>query len=166
MSLAAIVLVLLAVAGAIAYVVWKHAQNSTPPARKGHSVRPGQSNNTLESGAAKKSAVKRSGKSAGKSVSAPANPYRATSIKPGNNACEAVLKLQRSRFLVAGDHIPALPLEGCDSSNCTCKYVKHSDRRNTMEADRRALGGLHRNLMSQSRDRERRAVRRGRRAED
>ena len=176
MSLTVIALVLLVVAAAIVYIIWKQAQNtrSSSSRERAATGKPAERADVAASrqgvGAKKpprSSAGKRSaGRSHKHNQAPPLNPFRATSIKPGKQACEAVLAVKRKRYLVARDDIPSLPLAGCTSFNCNCKYVKHSDRRNAMEGDRRALGGLRRELMSQARDTERRRVRRGRRSDD
>ena len=179
-----IVLVLLVVSAAIAYIIWKQAQNSSSTSSKGRLPRatstdkvakvegkaPAKASRKAPAKTPKKTALKSGGRATvrrgGKHPALPLNPYRATSIKPGKNACEAVLALEQERFLVDTAQIPTIPVAGCKSFNCSCKYVKHNDRRDRMEGDRRALGGLRRDLMSQAQDSERRTVRRGRRSED
>jgi hypothetical protein len=88
---------------------------------------------------------------------APALPrYRSTSIRPGDNACEAARAIVEQRFLVEDDAIPSIPLPGCDAASCACKYIKHSDRRDDEEEDRRDIVGIDRNVGSLNRDGERR----------
>ncbi len=180
-----IVLVLLVVSGAIAYIIWKQAQNSSSSSSKGRPPRatsadkiakkvegkaPAKSSGKATAKTPKKAVLKSSGRATvrrgGKHPAPPLNPYRATSIQPGKKAGEGVLALEQEGLLVDTAQIPTIPVAGCKSFNCSCKYVKHNDRRNSMEGDRRALGGLRRDLMSQAQDSERRTVRRGRRSED
>ena len=62
-------------------------------------------------------------------------PFRAVSIKPGNDCCQAVRDLGDKRFLTL--EAPQLPLQDCSEyASCTCKYQKWDDRR---QEDRRAL---------------------------
>jgi len=95
---------------------------------------------------------------------APRNPYRATSISIGRNACAAAQAIAEKRFLVEEDDIPKLPLEGCDVADCTCTYAHHADRRDNEEV-RRAPAGLRTDLHSHLHQTERR-VKRGRRSTD
>ena len=53
--------------------------------------------------------------------------YHAVSIKPGAYACSQANELAGERFLAT--KAPELPLEGCMSSNCECRFVHHGDRR-------------------------------------
>jgi len=55
------------------------------------------------------------------------NPYHAVSIAPGVGACDAVLALGDKRFL--SREAPRLPLPGCGTANCACRYQHHEDRR-------------------------------------
>lgn len=55
------------------------------------------------------------------------HPFQAVSLCSLGGGCPEVEALAQRRFLV--DESPALPLEGCSSRNCTCKYVRHEDRR-------------------------------------
>lgn len=98
-------------------------------------------------------------------TSADANPYRATTIRPGETACAAVSQLAGKRFLVASEPIPPLPLPDCDIATCSCRYLKLQDRRNP-DGDRRSLGGQHLELLRQNVDTERRGAKRGRRSSD
>jgi hypothetical protein len=59
--------------------------------------------------------------------------YSAVTINPAVQACAAVQALQSERFLVG--ETPHLPVLGCTSPNCGCKYMHHSERRD--EVDRR-----------------------------
>lgn len=82
-------------------------------------------------------------------------PWRAVSIRPGDDACEDAAALARQRFLLAD--APLTPLAGCTARRCSCRYDHHNDRRSRM--DRRALSPMRRS------DDERR-VNSGRREED
>lgn len=53
--------------------------------------------------------------------------FHAVSIKPGAYACNQANELAGERFLAT--KAPELPLEGCMSSNCECRFVHHDDRR-------------------------------------
>jgi len=63
------------------------------------------------------------------------NPYHAVSIEPGPHCCKDARKLDGIRFLATG--APTIPLNGCTSASCQCRYVHHNDRRNSQ--DRRKL---------------------------
>ena len=56
------------------------------------------------------------------------NPYHAVSIKPGSKCCEDARKLEGHRFLATG--APTVPLKGCTSASCQCRYIHYNDRRN------------------------------------
>jgi hypothetical protein len=59
------------------------------------------------------------------------NPYHAVSIEPGARSCAAVKAVQEKRFLSSA--APTLPLKGCTSSTCQCRYVHHNDRRSVRD---------------------------------
>lgn len=61
------------------------------------------------------------------------NPFHAVSIIPGPRCCDAVRQMQGTRFL--SKEAPRLPLPGCQSSACRCRYAHHADRRE--KSDRR-----------------------------
>jgi hypothetical protein len=81
------------------------------------------------------------------------NPFHAVSIEFGQSACQQARKLEGQRFLSAS--APMLPLAGCGTTACRCRYVHHNDRRDYqhdrrvnfanphahLRADRRAGGG-------------------------
>ena len=92
-----------------------------------------------------------------------ANPFRAVSIKAGTGPCAAVEALQDERFLIGT--VPHIPLAGCGSKSCTCKYVHHEDRRRP-DDERRAPAALTTNLYASTGKEERRARRLGRRITD
>jgi hypothetical protein len=58
--------------------------------------------------------------------------YHCVEIRSGRAACEAARKLGKTRFL--SREAPVLPLQGCNTPNCTCSYAHFDDRR---EHDRR-----------------------------
>jgi hypothetical protein len=62
--------------------------------------------------------------------------YRAVSLAPSLECCTATKGVASKRYLWR--EAPRLPLAGCAmGSNCTCKFIKHTDRR---DGDRRLLG--------------------------
>lgn len=65
--------------------------------------------------------------------------WRAVKIAPGLMSCDEVAKLAGQVFL--STESPRLPLDGCDETDCRCKYVHMEDRRSG--GDRRVeLGDL------------------------
>lgn len=66
-----------------------------------------------------------------------AHKFHGVSVKPGPDACPAVLALVDRRFLP--DTAPALPLTACDQKACRCAYKHHGDRRD--QDDRRSGWG-------------------------
>ena len=58
--------------------------------------------------------------------------YHCVEVRGGNEACEAVKSLGGNRFLP--DEAPGLPVPGCNTQECTCRYVHYDDRR---QEDRR-----------------------------
>ena len=81
------------------------------------------------------------------------NSYAAVSIRCGTDSCESAQTLAGQRFLV--NEAPTFPLPGCDRSNCSCKYVRHTARRGN-DGDRRAPSSLKTNLFEDSGNVERR----------
>lgn len=53
--------------------------------------------------------------------------FHAVSIRTGLEACAAAKALEGQRFL--SDAAPSIPLPGCDSGDCRCRFVHFSDRR-------------------------------------
>jgi len=103
-----------------------------------------------------------------KTRTAPAarSPYRATSIECSGTACDAAKAIDGKRFLDRDRVTPALPLERCDMSRCTCSYVRHEDRRDHDE-DRRHPGvGLVSALYDRGEKPDLRSRKRGRRKTD
>lgn len=93
----------------------------------------------------------------------PLSPWRAVSIEPGPEACEGALALAGKTYLVG--EAPTLPVLGCQSAACRCKYAHHGDRRSG-DNDRRAPFGLQSDLHGVNGSDEERRSRRGRRSDD
>jgi hypothetical protein len=55
------------------------------------------------------------------------NPYHAVGIEPGLNACDAVSRFVKQRYLAR--EAPSLPVQGCTERECTCHYKHFDDRR-------------------------------------
>lgn len=53
--------------------------------------------------------------------------FRAVSIRPGEQCCEAARQFGHMRFLCA--KAPRLPVPECDAASCECRYVHFTDRR-------------------------------------
>lgn len=53
--------------------------------------------------------------------------YHAVSIKFPSNACDAAKEMEGRRFLSTA--APKLPLAGCQTLDCSCRFVHHKDRR-------------------------------------
>jgi hypothetical protein len=68
-----------------------------------------------------------SAKPRGAAAGGASNPYRAVSILPGKNACEAAHRFKGLRFL--SRQAPRLPLPTCDAAQCDCRFRHHADRR-------------------------------------
>jgi hypothetical protein len=81
----------------------------------------------------------------------PANPFAAVSIQPCDEPCGAVLQMHHIRYLAV--RAPRLPVAGCDQAKCSCRYIRHSDRR--APGDRRdgfaRFGGLLPNVKANRR---------------
>jgi hypothetical protein len=61
------------------------------------------------------------------SASRKASEYQCVTIRPCLEACMAAAEQQDRRYLAA--EVPDLPLSGCDSGECYCRYQYHEDRR-------------------------------------
>jgi hypothetical protein len=61
--------------------------------------------------------------------------YRAVSIRPGEECCEAARQFGKMRFLCA--KAPRLPVPECTAATCGCRYVHFADRRSGK--DRRSV---------------------------
>jgi hypothetical protein len=94
------------------------------------------------------------GADAPRSSSRPGGAFRGVSLKQGPNACEQAKAIGNKRFLPG--QLGQLPLAGCDSPSCTCKFVHHEDRRD-MVADKRAISALRTELYHTSGKPERRS---------
>jgi len=92
-----------------------------------------------------------------------AGKYHAVSINPGSRCCSAAETTGDKRFLTSG-RVPSLPLTNCNSGACTCKYVRHEDRRSSL-GDRRAAYSMSTELFGLDEEKDRR-TRQGRRAAD
>jgi len=90
------------------------------------------------------------------------NPYQAVSVSHGANACQAAHELKGKRFRTA--EAPLFPLADCNSTNCSCKYIQHEDRRNKL-SERRAPSALSTELQAQT-DKPERRGQAGRRSSD
>jgi hypothetical protein len=93
------------------------------------------------------------------------NPYRATSIVFGVNACDAVKAVGSRRFLDTERNLPVVPLPGCSVAKCNCKYVHYQDRRISDE-DQRLPSALLSQLYESTGKENRRQRKRGRRKSD
>ncbi|QFU74585.1 hypothetical protein EY643_02355 [Halioglobus maricola] len=93
---------------------------------------------------------------------------QAASVQPWHSIscvgdCPALKTYKGKRFLVK--NAPPLPVPGCTSGHCECRYVHYEDRRDELD-DRRGLNGLRAELFSQSGKGDRREKHRGRRQDD
>ena len=93
------------------------------------------------------------------------SPYRATAIICGEGACEAALELASQPFLDSDNATPMLPLPNCTAAKCNCRYAHNDDRRQE-GGDRRLGSSLQSDLYTQNGNDERRTEKRGRRDED
>ena len=66
-------------------------------------------------------------KSIASNVGTKSTPFHAVSLKAGHGACRAAMERQGQRYLSA--EAPPLPLPGCTSVDCQCRYVHYADRR-------------------------------------
>ena len=53
--------------------------------------------------------------------------FHAVSIRFGASPCRKARRLHGQRFL--SEAAPRLPVDGCDSAKCDCRFVHHADRR-------------------------------------
>lgn len=101
------ILVVVAIAAASYWLVWRRRPAPVRHPPRGQASVPGRK---------------------AKAPGAPAAPrYGAVEIQARNTACEAARSLGGRRFLA--NEAPALPLPGCTAAQCTCAFVKLSDRR-------------------------------------
>jgi len=122
-------------------------------------LRPAPKGATRSPGAARKPAA---GRESRYPATASDSTHHAVSVKRGRDACEQVLALGDRRFFPA--QLGRLPLAGCTSANCQCKFEHHPDRRDS-DGDNRAPTALRSELYAASGKPERR-TRRGRRKGD
>ncbi|MGB1141478.1 MAG: hypothetical protein ACPG1A_11305 [Halioglobus sp.] len=90
-------------------------------------------------------------------------PFKATSIVAGPDACDAALALADKLYLDSDRSTPNLPLPNCTAPRCRCKYSHHPDRRNP-DGDRRFGSMIRSGRYALGQD-DRRASK-GRRSED
>ena len=88
--------------------------------------------------------------------------YRSVSVVCESGACDAAKSIAQKRFL--SSEVPLFPLADCTSSTCSCKYIRHDDRRNP-GGDRRVLVALSTEHFEQT-GRYNRRIERGRRHSD
>ena len=55
------------------------------------------------------------------------SPWHAVGIAPGVRSCSMARRESETRYL--SKNAPPLPLKGCDSEACTCRYRHYDDRR-------------------------------------
>lgn len=70
--------------------------------------------------------------------------FRAVSIRPGEDSCEAARQFGNMRFLCA--KAPRLPVPECTAPVCNCRYVHFSDRRSGQDRRRTYDWTRERNL--------------------
>lgn len=58
------------------------------------------------------------------------NAWKAIAVMPGEKCCQWARLCTGKRFLIP--EVPRLPLQGCDSQYCECKYRHFEDRRATL----------------------------------
>jgi hypothetical protein len=98
--------------------------------------------------------------SASNSGSRTSTQWRAVKIAPGLICCDAAEKMSGQVYL--STESPRLPLDGCDETDCRCKYV-HMDDRRSGDDRRIELGDLGAFLPTNQVERRKRS---GRRASD
>jgi hypothetical protein len=59
----------------------------------------------------------------------PHDDFHCVELRFRTNACDAVKVIGTKRFLPG--EVPAIPLPGCDAARCSCRYVRHDDRRHS-----------------------------------
>jgi hypothetical protein len=81
-------------------------------------------------------------------IAAPRRPnsggdFRAVKIEPGIKCCAAAMRARESSYLLRD--APRVPLYGCTMpTNCSCKFRKNADRR---DSDRRLLRAAETNRL-------------------
>jgi hypothetical protein len=92
-------------------------------------------------------------KATNQTSSATSDRYRSAEIVFEECACDAVMTISGTRFLV--NDVPRIPVSDCTLPNCKCSYVRYNDRRSWTE-ERRALFSLRTKVYAASSDEERR----------
>jgi hypothetical protein len=77
------------------------------------------------------------------------NPFHAVSIEPGSRCCVQARQAQGWRYLSTA--APMLPLEGCTSTSCQCRYVHYEDRRSNLRDRRVNFANPHAHRMTDRR---------------
>ena len=77
------------------------------------------------------------------------NAWKAIAVMPGEKCCQWAKLCTGRRFLIP--EVPRLPLQGCDSQYCECKYRHFDDRRAT---SRRSIqrGGISKHVDADRRE--------------
>ncbi len=84
-----------------------------------------------------------------------APPFRSVSIVSNAPRCKTAIRVKDERFLAV--EAPPLPLPGCTSENCHCRYHYHDDRRS--ELNRRApAGSIQRDFVASENFKERKGA--------
>ena len=87
-------------------------------------------------------------------------PHHAVVVVPGRHACNEAYALRNRRFL--SREAPVLPLAGCGSAQCECRYEHHDDRRKGLRRARDLAVAIDGHDGEELRDRSKR----GRRKDD
>ena len=62
-----------------------------------------------------------------KNLAGTSDNYRCVELRFPGDACDAVKRISAKRFLPG--EAPGIPVPGCDAAQCSCRYVRHEDRR-------------------------------------
>jgi hypothetical protein len=90
--------------------------------------------------------------------------YRAVTVVCEGDSCAAAQALEGKKILLKDGGVPKIPLAGCTSSECHCRY-KHFEDRREPAGDRRLPGSIQTSLYQHKAGSERRQAR-GRRTSD
>jgi hypothetical protein len=85
------------------------------------------------------------------------NPHHAVVVVPGRHACAEAYALRTRRFL--SREAPVLPLPGCGSAQCECRYQHHDDRRKGLRRARDLAVSIDGHDGAEQRDRSKRGRR-------
>jgi hypothetical protein len=77
------------------------------------------------------------------------NPYHAVSIEPGPCCCTEARERSGRRYLSTA--APMLPLAGCTSTRCQCRYIHYADRRSNLRDRRVNFANPHAHRMTDRR---------------